>query len=138
MLIEKASIVTDTGIYSELPGDCVMKVRSDHEAEDLVSHIRELASNSQRRLDLGRRAVQYAVARFGPALYAERILDFCGSLAAYRPAFSLVELAGRELSRLGVTPEMAIVDTVAREGAMLLDGDYDSPILRENSLWPTR
>ena len=135
MLFEKAGIVTDAGVYGELPGDCVMKVRPDHEAEDLVCHIRELASNSRLRLDIGRRAVQYAIAHFDPALYAARILDFCDSLAAYRPAFSLMELAGKELSRLGVTPDMAIVDTVAREGAMLLDGDYDSPILRENSLW---
>jgi hypothetical protein len=30
---------------------------------------------------------------------------------------------------------MAIVDTIARESALVLDGDYDSPILRERAHW---
>jgi glycosyltransferase involved in cell wall biosynthesis len=134
MLFEKAIIVTDTGVYSELPDDCVRKVRPDHEAEDLSRHIRDLATNAPLRSDMGRRAGEYGAIHFSPEMYAKRVLNFCEGLAAYRPAFSLVELVGKELRRLKVTPEMAIVNTVARESALLLDGDYDPPILREKSL----
>ena len=41
-----------------------------------------------------------------------------------------MDTASQELRRMGVASEMAIVATVARESALLLDGDYDPPILR--------
>ena len=130
MLYGKAAIVTDTGVYRELPETCVRKVRPEHEIEDLTHHLRDLAANADLRLRMGEQARQFAESNFSPDEYARRFLAFCSELAAYRPALNLVETVGRELRKIGVSSDMAILDTVAREGALLLDGDYDPPILR--------
>jgi glycosyltransferase involved in cell wall biosynthesis len=134
MLYGKAAIVTDTGVYSELPDNCVLKVRPEHEMEDLTLHLRKLVSDVSLRQSMGEQARRYAEANFSPAVYARRFLRFCSGLAYYQPALSLMDAAGRELRRMGATSDMAIVDTVAREGTLLMDGDYDPPILREEKL----
>lgn len=67
----------------------------------------------------------------GPDTYASQFLLFCGELAAYQPAFRLAELIASEFKAVGITPDMAIVDTVARQAASLLDGEWDPPILRK-------
>lgn len=138
MLFGKPVIVTDTGIYSELPDDCVRKVRPDHETEDLVHHLHELVGDNKLRNQLGAQAARFAEKHFSPAAYAGHFLEFCGELPYYRPAYSLTELVGRELKDIGVTPDMAIVETVSRESALLLDGEYAPPILRDRKKWAGR
>jgi len=130
MLCGKAVIVTDTGVYSELPETCVRKVRPEHETEDLTLHLRELATEGDLRRRMGEQARRYAEALYNPAFYAERFLEFCSEVPYYQPALRLMDTAGRELRRIGVTSEMPIVDAVARESELLMDGDYDPPILR--------
>jgi glycosyltransferase involved in cell wall biosynthesis len=130
MLLGKPSIVTDTSVYSELPDTCVRKVRTEHELEDLTVHLRELVSDANRRKIMGEEARRYAEENFSPDVYARRFLGFCSELAYYAPALNLINDARRELRRVGVTGDMAIVDTVAREAALLTEGDYDPPILR--------
>jgi hypothetical protein len=45
--------------------------------------------NPRSRLDMGRRAAQYAAAHFRPEAHAKGVFNFCKGLAAYRPAFLL-------------------------------------------------
>jgi glycosyltransferase involved in cell wall biosynthesis len=133
MLFGKPAIVTDTGVYSELPDNCVRKVRPEHELDDLTRHLRELVTDANLRKSMGEQARRYAEENFSPDVYARRFLGFCADLAYYQPALSLMDDAGRELRRMGATSDMAIVDTVAREGALLTEGDYDPPILRKEN-----
>ena len=69
--------------------------------------------------------------RFSAEEYASQFLRFCQESAVYQPAFRLAELVAAELKAIGVTPDMPIVDTVARQAAALLDGEWDPPILRK-------
>jgi glycosyltransferase involved in cell wall biosynthesis len=131
MLFGKASIVTDTGVYSELPDDCVRKVRPDHELPDFTRHLRDLVCDSSLRQRLGENAQRYADANFGPEIYVSRFLKFCSELLYCKPALDLIDNAACELRRIGASSEMQIVDTVARESTLLMDGDYDPPILRK-------
>jgi len=73
----------------------------------------------------------FASQQFSPGEYATQFLHFCQELAVYEPAFRLAELVAAELKAIGVTPDMPIVDTVARQAAALLDGEWDPPILRK-------
>jgi glycosyltransferase involved in cell wall biosynthesis len=134
MLHGKAVIVTDTGVYSELPDSCVRKVRPEHELEDLARYLRELAANPALCETMGKAAREYAEATFSPGAYATRFLQFCASLAHYKPAACVIDAAAAEMRRMGATSDMAIVDTVSKEIALLMDGKYDSPILRETRL----
>ena len=62
---------------------------------------------------------------------------FCEDLDP--PPFSLVDLVGSELKGLAVTPDMAIVDTVVRQSAALLDADHIPRILlREKPKCPKK
>jgi len=130
MLFGKPSIVTDTGVYSELPETCVRKVRPDHELDDLTRHLRDLVHDAPLRKLMGSEARIYAEANFCPDVYVRRFLDFCTEVAYYGPALSLMDTAGSELRRIGISSDMAIVETVAREGALLMGADCDPPVLR--------
>ena len=64
MLYGKPLVVTDTGFYAELPGDCVRKIREDNEIPDLQLSLEWLAKNESGRVALGRRAADWgSVAR---------------------------------------------------------------------------
>ena len=138
MLYGKPAIVTETGVYKELPDTCVRRVRPEYEIEDLTRHLRDLAADADLRLSMGEQARQFAESNFSPDEYARRFLAFATELASYRPALHLIETVGRELRRIGVSSDMAILDMVAREAALLLDGDCDPPILRKENHAETR
>ena len=55
MLYGKAGIVTDTGVYSEIPEDCVLKVNPGNEAEDLARALRQLVDSADLRRKWARR-----------------------------------------------------------------------------------
>lgn len=118
-------------LYSEIPSDASLKVRPDYEFEDLSRNLRALVSDETLRRALGPAAVRFASQHFSPEVYASQFLHFCREIAVYQPAFRLAELVAAELRAIGVTPDMAIVDTVARQAAALLDGGWDPPILRK-------
>jgi len=132
MLYGKAIVVTDTGVYRDLPDDCVWKTRPESESADLERAIRELTGDAEVRRKLGEAARSHAERNFSPAAYASSLLAFCDAVTFRRPAMDLIDEAARELRRMGITPDMEIVSTVARESALLMDGDYDPPILRES------
>jgi glycosyltransferase involved in cell wall biosynthesis len=131
MLYGKAIIVTDTGVYRDFPGYCVWKTRPESESADLDRAMRTLTANAELRRRLADAAWHHAEKNFAPAAYANSVLAFCTLLTQSRPATDLIDEAARELRRMGVTPDMAVVATVARESARLTDGDDDPPVLRE-------
>jgi hypothetical protein len=130
MLFGKAVIVTDTGVYRELPNNCVCKVRPERKLEDLARLMRKLASNVQLRKQIGEQPERHAKIHFSPDAFARRLLEFQANLASCSPALKLIDRTGKELQRMGASPKMAIVDTASRESALLVDGDCDPPILR--------
>jgi glycosyltransferase involved in cell wall biosynthesis len=131
MLYGKAIIVTDTGVYRDFPDYCVWKTRPESESADLDRAMRTLTANPELRRRLADAAWHHAEKNFAPAAYANSVLAFCTLLTQSRPATDLIDEAARELRRMGVTPDMAVVATVARESARLTDGDDDPPVLRE-------
>jgi glycosyltransferase involved in cell wall biosynthesis len=115
MLHGKAVIVTDTGFYSELPSDCVMKIRPEHEQEDLTSALRRLVTDAGLREAIGSRAREFAEQHFRADQYASEFLKFAWEVRSARPLLELVDRVAGELKCMGVTKEMQIVDTVSRE-----------------------
>ncbi len=115
MLHGKAVIVTDTGFYSELPDDCVMKIRSENELWDLTSALRRLVTDASTRQAVGSRAREFAEKYFRPDQYAREFLKFAWEVRHARPMLELADRLASELKHMGVTQEMQIVDTVSRE-----------------------
>lgn len=133
MSFGKATVVIDTGVYHELPNDAVSKVSVEYELDDLSRSLRVLVSDETLRRSMGGAAMKFAAENFTPGKYAERFLDFCHEVSRYQPAFRLAELVAGELRAIGATTDMAIVDTIARQSAALLDGEWDPPILKNVS-----
>jgi len=115
MLHGKAVIVTDTGFYSELPDDCVMKIRPEHEHQDLASALRRLVTDAGARRAMGSRAREFAEKHFRADQYAREFLKFAWGVRHAKPMLELADRLAAELKRMGVTAEMQVVDTVSRE-----------------------
>lgn len=74
MLYGKPTIVTDTGFYSDLPDECVLKISYPNEIQDIETAFNELVSSPERRKKIGEDASLYASQTFTADNYAERIV----------------------------------------------------------------
>lgn len=74
MLYGKPVIVTDTGFYSDLPDECVLKVSYANEIKDIEAALNELVLSPERRKKIGEDASLYASQTFTADNYAERIV----------------------------------------------------------------
>jgi glycosyltransferase involved in cell wall biosynthesis len=115
MLHGKAVVVTNTGFYSELPDDCVAKIRPQHEHADLAAVLRLLITDAGRREKMGRAAREFAENHFRADRYADHLIEFAWQMRGAKPLLQLADLVGQELQFMGVTKDMPIVETVSRE-----------------------
>jgi glycosyltransferase involved in cell wall biosynthesis len=118
----KAAIVTASGFYRELPDECVLKVRPERELEDLREALSRLAHDSTLRRDLGRRAHAYAEKTFRADRYADGFLELAGEILDAKPLFAFTDRLGRELARMGLSPNESLVKTVADLAGGLFHG----------------
>jgi glycosyltransferase involved in cell wall biosynthesis len=114
MLFGKPVIVTDTGFYSELPDDCVVKIDPARE-DNLASVLSRLVAGPELRASLGAAAQRFAQSEFRAARYAKEIMDFAWEVRAARPLLTLADRVAKECYRMGVAGDMPIVGSVARE-----------------------
>ncbi len=119
MLHAKPVLVADTGFYSELPGDCVRRIPAGAGPIEVAAALRGLIEKPAERAALGVRARTFAESRFRTDLYARELLGFIREAGQTRPLLGLADRIGAELSLLGVTAEMRIVETLSRECAAL-------------------
>jgi glycosyltransferase involved in cell wall biosynthesis len=114
MLFGKPVIVTDTGFFSELPDDCVIKVKPCSES-DVTDALRKLANDPSARMSIGARAKAFAETEFHPDRYAKQVVDFIWEVQSAKLILGLADRVGIELWRMGVQADMRIVDGVAGE-----------------------
>src|SRR5215469_8102606 len=69
----KAVIVIDTGFYSSIPSDCVLKVSLARETQELAQHLELVFADVNARDALGERALDWSRREHAPETYAERI-----------------------------------------------------------------
>jgi glycosyltransferase involved in cell wall biosynthesis len=126
MLYGKAGVVSDTGVYADMPDDCILKVRPEREAEDLADALSRLVSDAALRKRLGLRAREYAESNFTPSAYAGRLLAFLDDVGSLKPVFLPAYRASRILSDMNIRPDMPIVRTVAEMCAEMFCRPADS------------
>jgi glycosyltransferase involved in cell wall biosynthesis len=118
MLFGKPVVVTDTGFYSELPSDCVVKLHPEREAE-LAAILSRLIDDPAMRLRIGTEARRYAEAEFRADRYAAEVLDFAWEVRGARPLLALADRVALECNRMGMSAGMKTVETAAREMSAL-------------------
>lgn len=91
LLHGKAVLVTDTGFYSELPGDCVLKVQPEDEVSSLSKALEQLTLDKHLRRTMGERGRSWASQTFTAEIYAGQIVAASHAVARAKP---LIEAIG--------------------------------------------
>lgn len=76
MLAGKAIIVTDTGMYSEMPDECVIKLSPERIVDQLTSILRDIVSDKKKADNISSNAKRYALQHFGKDVYKEKVSEF--------------------------------------------------------------
>ena len=90
MLYGKPVVVTDVGCYSELPDECVCKVRLENEIGDLQTVLEFLYKNEHERVALSGKAAKWASVTFSPDKYAQRLIEVVLSTMKTNPTVNAV------------------------------------------------
>jgi len=118
----KAVIVIDTGFYSSIPSDCVLKVSVAREAQELAQHLQLVVADVNARDALGERALDWSRREHAPETYAERIEPLLEAAAEERPSADALKQIGLALRTMGVQHDDPIVSRVGSEFRELFCG----------------
>jgi len=106
MLYGKATIVTDTGFYHELPEGCVEKISHDDEIANVRRALERLFTDSTARTALGGRARQWASTTYVPENYAHRIADMSKVCMKTRPVADAEHFFNGVMRNWGASSEL--------------------------------
>lgn len=128
MLYGKPTIVTDTGFYSELPGDCVIKVNPDDEIESIKDALELLYNDATLRHSMGKLSKKWAKETFTADNYAHRLIDIVISTYKDKPIFEAVNANVDILKGWGaISSVINLADTT--QPLLIFNGLVASPIL---------
>ncbi len=124
-----ASIVADVGWYSELPGNCVVKVPIDEYTDaTLVAYLNRLMEDADLRARIAANAQHYALAEHSVELSAAGYLSFIDRVVAARPRKRLLQGISSELSVIGVrATNDSLLRSVAEQVAVLAPANKSDP-----------
>lgn len=121
----KPVVVTNTGFYSELPDDCVIKISTDQEEKYIYRALKQLIEDEKKRKGIGIRARKFAVNNFTMDKYCHKFFEFLKNVDSFRPVLELIDTVGLELASMGVSGDMDVVDEVSHEiYNMFKEGHY--------------
>lgn len=109
----KPAIVTDTGFYSELPDDCLVKVRPEKEKENIYEGLKKLVEDEKSRRKFGEKGKKFAIENFNDENYCKGFLNFSNKLISRKPIVSLIGKVANELAQMGVCEDMKTIDRIA-------------------------
>lgn len=124
------AVVSAVGWFGELPDDCVVKVEPGEHADGLLrAYLARLIEDEQLRARLGANARRHVVAEHDIRRSAAGYLEFISEVVAARTRRGLLAGLSRELSVLGVEPDLddALVRGVAAEFAALAPESLFAP-----------
>jgi len=116
------SVVAEAGWYAELPGDAVVKIPLDAQADPLLlAYLERLIDDEPLRRAIGDNARGYAIEEFDVERRAADYLNFIREVIEQRPRNEFVGEVSQELSMLGInSADELVMRGVAEEVAHLL------------------
>lgn len=106
MLYGKATIVTDTGFYSEIPADYVEKIRHDDEVSEIRATLERLYLSPGARAALGQRARQWASTTYSADNYARQLVKMSVASQKSRPRVNAKAYFVRVMKQWGASDEL--------------------------------
>jgi SAM-dependent methyltransferase/glycosyltransferase involved in cell wall biosynthesis len=116
------SVVADSGWFSELPGDCVVKISLEsHTDELLLAYLKRLIEDEAFRRRIGTNAQRYAHHEHSLERGAANYLAFIQGVINQQPRRKLISDVSRELSMLNVeSSDVSFLRCVAEEVSSLI------------------
>lgn len=106
MLYGKATVVTDTGFYSEIPDDCVEKISHEDEINEIRATLERLYSSPGARAALGERARQWASSTYSADNYARQLVEVSVASQKSRPRVNAKAYFVRVMKQWGASDEL--------------------------------
>ena len=106
MLYGKATIVTDTGFYSEIPDKCVEKISHDDEVANLRAVLERLYSMPSERVTLGERAREWASSTYSAENYAKELVETSIACQKARPLVNAKAYFVQLMKQWGASDEL--------------------------------
>lgn len=91
LLAGKGTIVTDTGVYAEVPDGCVFKVDSSSMEDSLEKIFQQLVDKSNFLEETEKKAKEYAANTFSRERYRKRLYDFLESVLFTLPLHEILQ-----------------------------------------------
>lgn len=121
MAFAKPTIALNSGIFAEIPDNCIVKVNIENEMQELSDAFRFLINEKSSRLEIGAKASEFVAQNCSPLAYVNRLKDFLQkippTIALDKIVNETIRLNKQALIDLGFSPEnwSSIVDTAARQ-----------------------
>ena len=115
MLMGKSVLVSDTGVYAEMPDDCVFKINPENEAAELKSILEKLVGDPLILAAYGEKAKAKAQELFSRENYGRKLYDFLQRVRFTLPLQRLTDRICAELVVMEVSPDMALRANVSNE-----------------------
>ncbi|RON53537.1 glycosyltransferase [Pseudomonas frederiksbergensis] len=106
MLYGKATIVTNTGFYKEIPDQYVLKVSSDNEVEDLKKIFLSLQNKRSSAADIGKQAQLWARETFTAENYARKLEQAIPVVLRAKVIISAVDHFATIIDKWSASPEL--------------------------------
>jgi glycosyltransferase involved in cell wall biosynthesis len=116
----KPVIATDIGFFGELPDDCLMKIRPDHEESDLLDALQRLIADRAGAQAIGVNGNKFLLENLTPQKYRERFVAFLPKLESFKPVFHFLDRLGKELAQVSIPPENGLLESLSREISFML------------------
>jgi glycosyltransferase involved in cell wall biosynthesis len=121
MSLGKPVIVSDNGFYSEIPDDCVFKISTEQEEEELKTALSLMLDDRDLLKQKGRNAKKFVELQFSQEQYAKAFMLFTEQIIYGKPLDTLTNKLSFAMNQFGITKEMKIVDTVSEQMELLFN-----------------
>lgn len=113
MLYARATIVTNSGFYAELPDDTVVKITPQNEIKDLCDALEMFVRNPEGCVELGERARRYASETFSARRYAESLVAMVSEVRRSEVLSTTSKQISKTLTNWGAKSNPPILDYIA-------------------------
>lgn len=90
MNFAKPVIVSDTGFFSELPNDGVVKIPSGKEEENLLISLKKLINDKKIRIKIGENGKNFAIKNFRADIYSKNFRKFADKILFIKKFFNYI------------------------------------------------
>lgn len=108
----KGIIVTDTGVYSEIPDDCLFKANAKSSVHDITEILKMIIRNNEKLELTAANAKKYAAEHFCEEVYVRNVLGFLDEVTFTLPLYEVMQRCSDDITCMQNT---SIKDTIAKE-----------------------